>query len=339
MDIATSGWVREQKNNLNQPMPAKNASGTIGYIERFDPSVNDLLDADAKIEVVVEGLQWAEGPVWSQGGLFFSDVPQNILYRWTPKDGVRPFLEPSGYTGTTARGGEPGSNGLTLDREGRLVICQHGDRRVVRLETDGKTLTVLADHYKGMRLNSPNDLCFDRNGNLYFTDPPYGLVQNDRDPLKEMDLNGVYLRRPSGDLVRLPIELKFPNGIALTPDEKGLYVLVSDPQNPIVMKYDVGPDGNVANGKVFFDASSLVARKLPGMPDGMKVDVKGNLWMGGPGGILILSSAGKHLATLRTDVPTANCAWGDDGSTLYICSQHRVLRIKTRTRGILPGPR
>jgi gluconolactonase len=323
-------------NNLNPPMVAANASGTVGSIERLDPAIDELLAPDAKIELLVNGLQWAEGPVWSAGGLYFSDVPQNTLYRWTPTDGVHPFLKPSGYTGVIPRGGEPGSNGLTLDHQGRLVICQHGDRRVVRLEHDGKTLTVLADRYKGMRFSSPNDLCFDSHGNLYFTDPPYGLVGHDQDPTKEMDLNGVYLRRPSGELIRLDVDLKFPNGIAFTPDEKGLYILVSDPNNPVVMKYDVQGDGTVMNGRVNFDASALHAKGLPGLPDGMKVDVKGNTWFGGPGGILVVSSEGKHLATLLTGVKTANCGWGDDGSTLYICSEHRLLRIKTKTKGKLP---
>lgn len=324
-----------QRNNLNPPMPAKNATGTFGTIERLDPAIDALLAPDAKIEILVDNLQWAEGPVWSKGGLFFSDVPQNTLYRWTPGEGVKPFLSPSGYTGTTPRGGEPGSNGLTLDRQGRLVLCQHGDRRVSRLEDDGKTITPLAQRYKGMRFNSPNDLCFDAKGNLYFTDPPYGLTEK-----REMDVNGVYLLRPSGELRRLEVDLTFPNGVALTPDGTGLYVLVSDPKRPVIMKYDVNrADATVSNGRVFFDAAPLAAKGLPGLPDGMKVDVKGDLWFGGPGGILVLSPEAKHLATLRTNVPTANCAWGDaDGSSLYICSQHRLLRIKTKIRGVLPGP-
>ena len=317
-------------------MFARNATGTLGSIQRLDPAADDLLAQDAKIEILVDGLDWAEGPVWSAGGLYFSDVKQNTLYRWTPEGGVKPFLQPSGYTGSTPRGGEPGSNGLTLDHEGRLVICQHGNRRVVRLEKDGKTITPLAERYQGKRFNSPNDLCFDSKGNLYFTDPPYGLVERDNDPLKEME-NSAYLLRPSGELLRLTTGIKYPNGIVLTPDEKGLYILVSDTSNPVVMKYDVQPDGSIANGRVFFDAKSLAAQNLPGLPDGGKVDVHGNLWLGAPGGILVLSPEGKHLATLLTGDKTANCNWGDDGSTLYICCNHRVLRIKTKTRGVLPG--
>ena len=325
-------------NNTNPPMVARNTTGTLGTITRLDPAIDALLAADAKVEILIDGIQWAEGPVWSDGGLYFSDVPQNTIYRWTPEAGVVPYLQPSGYTGTTPRGGEPGSNGLTLDRQGHLVMCQHGDRRVARLEADGK-VTSLADKFDGKRFSSPNDLCYDSKGNLYFTDPPYGLEKQDKDPKKETDLNGVYLLRASGELVRTPIDLKFPNGVALSPDEKSLFICVSDSKNPVIMKYDVQADGNVANGKVFFDTSALLAKRLPGIPDGMKFDTAGNLWATGPGGVMILSPQGKHLGTISTGVNTANCAWGDDGSTLYITANHNVCRVKTRTKGIMPGAR
>ena len=323
-------------NNTNPPMVARNTTGTLGTITRLDPAIDALLAADAKVEILIDGIQWAEGPVWSDGGLYFSDVPQNTIYRWTPEAGVVPYLQPSGYTGTTPRGGEPGSNGLTLDRQGHLVMCQHGDRRVARLEADGK-VTSLADKFDGKRFSSPNDLCYDSKGNLYFTDPPYGLEKQDKDPKKETDLNGVYLLRASGELVRTPIDLKFPNGVALSPDEKSLFICVSDSKNPVIMKYDVQADGNVANGKVFFDTSALLAKRLPGIPDGMKFDTAGNLWATGPGGVMILSPQGKHLGTISTGVNTANCAWGDEGSTLYITANHNVCRVKTKTKGIMPG--
>lgn len=323
-------------NNTNPPMVARNTTGTLGTITRLDPAIDALLAADAKVEILIDGIQWAEGPVWFDGGLYFSDVPQNTIYRWTPEAGVVPYLQPSGYTGTTPRGGEPGSNGLTLDRQGHLVMCQHGDRRVARLEADGK-VTSLADKFDGKRFSSPNDLCYDSKGNLYFTDPPYGLEKQDKDPKKETDLNGVYLLRASGELVRTPIDLKFPNGVALSPDEKSLFICVSDSKNPVIMKYDVQADGNVANGKVFFDTSALLAKRLPGIPDGMKFDTAGNLWATGPGGVMILSPQGKHLGTISTGVNTANCAWGDDGSTLYITANHNVCRVKTKTKGIMPG--
>ena len=322
-------------NDTNPPMLARNATGTLGTIERIDPALDALLATDARVEILVEGVHWAEGPVWIDGGLCFSDVKQNTMYRWTAADGVHPYLQPSGYTSATPRGGEPGSNGLTLDLQGHIVMCQHGDRRVARLGEDGK-VTPVAERYQGKRFSSPNDLCFDSKGNLYFTDPPYGLEGMDKDPKKEMDMNGVYLVRPAGEVVRLAIDLKAPNGIAFSLDEKTLYICVSDPKNPIIMSYEVQPDGTVAGGKVFFDSSAMLARKLPGLPDGMKLDIHGNIWVGGPGGILILSPQGKHLGTLLTGQPTANCAWGDDGSTLYICANHQVCRIRTTTKGVWP---
>lgn len=333
--------------DTNPPMVAKNATGVLGTIERLDPAADQLLPADAKVEILVEGVDWAEGPIWFRGGLNFSDVKQNTQYRWTPEKGVRVFLKPSGYTGATPRGGEPGSNGLTLDRQGRLVMCQHGDRRVARLEDDFKTATAVADHYQGKRFNSPNDLCFDSKGNLYFTDPPYGLEQRDADPKRELE-NSAYLVRPSGEVVRLDLgtidygngvsgPVKYPNGVALSVDEKTLYFCVSDPDHPVYLKYDVQPDGNIANGKVFFDTTPMFKKGLPGIPDGIKLDRDGNIWATGPGGVFVFNAEGKHLATLLTGVRTANINWGDDGSTLYICAHHNVCRIRTLAKGVMAG--
>ncbi len=334
-------------NDTNPPTLAKNATGVLGTIDRLDPAIDKLLASDAKVEILVEGVDWAEGPVWFHEGLNFSDVKQNTQYRWTPEAGVSVYLKPSGYTAAAPRGGEPGSNGLTLDRQGRLVMCQHGDRRVVRLENDGKTLTVLAERYEGKRLNSPNDLCFDSRGNLYFTDPPYGLEGSDNDPKKELE-NGAYLVRASGEIVRLNLGMidygggkiepvQYPNGVALSVDERSLYFCVSDPKHPVFLKYDVQPDGNIANGRVFFDTTPMFVKKLPGLPDGIKLDLNGNVWATGPGGVFIFSPGGKHLATLATGVPTANLNWGGDGSTLYICANHNVCRIKTLTKGVMAG--
>ncbi len=332
---ASTQPTSQPSNNTNPPMVATNGHGALGMIQRLSPALDELIAPGAEIQVLVDGLQWAEGPVWSHGGLYFSDVPQNVIYRWEPQGGVRPFLRPSGYTGKTPRGGEPGSNGLTLDLQGRLTICQHGDRRVVRMEKSGE-LTPLAETFGGKRFSSPNDLCFNSRGDLYFTDPPYGLEGRDADPKKEMETNGVYLRHSDGALVRLPIDVKFPNGVALSPDERTLYICVSDPHDPVIMSYDVGADGNVSNAKVLFDASGLAAQGLPGLPDGMKIDTRGNVWSTGPGGVLVLTADGKHLGTIATGVPTANCAWGDDGSTLYIAANHTLCRVRTRAKGILP---
>jgi gluconolactonase len=268
-----------------------------------------------------------------QGGyLLFSDVPSNTVYRWSATEGVRIFLKPSGYTGSVPRGGEPGSNGLTTDSEGRLVLCEHGDRRVGRLEKDWKHVT-LADRFMGKRFNSPNDVVFKSNGDFYFTDPPYGLEKNVDDPKKEIPYQGVYRVKPNGEITRLTDQITRPNGLAFSPDEKTLYVACSDPKIAVWMAYDVKPDGTLENGRVFFDATPMVSPTNKGLPDGLKVDAQGNLWATGPGGVLILSPEGKHLGTIQTGEATANCAWGDDGSTLYITADMFLCRVKTKVKG------
>jgi gluconolactonase len=329
----------QMPNNTNALMVGRAGSGTLGTIERLDPALDALLATDAKTEILVQGLDWSEGPVWSkaQQCLLFSDVPQNMVYRWSQEKGLSVYLRPSGYMGSTPRGGEPGSNGLTMDREGRLVLCEHGERRVARLEKDGRTQTALADKYEGKRFNSPNDLCFDSKGDLIFTDPPYGLEGQLKDPKKELPFQGVYRLSANGKLTLLTREITFPNGVALSPDEKVLYVAESNPDKPVIWAFDVKSDGSVANKRMFFDASAMAAKKLKGLPDGMKVDVQGNLWATGPGGVLILSPAGKHLGTILTGEATANCTCGDDGSVLYITADMYICRIKTMTRGKMPG--
>jgi gluconolactonase len=310
----------------------------IGSIDRLDPKLDDLIAPGTKIEKLAENFDWSEGPLWHRKGgyLLFSDVPQNVVFKWNPRDGkVTQFLKPSGYTGSTPRGGEPGSNGLTFDHEGRLVLCQHGDRRIVRVEKDGKW-TTLADRYEGKRFNSPNDLIYDRGGNLYFTDPPYGLEGKNDDPKKELNFNGVYLLRKTGELVLLTKEFTFPNGLAFSPDERTLYVNQSDPDKPITRALDVKSDGTVTNSRVLFDATHLKAAGGKGLPDGMKVDMRGNLFATGPGGVLILSPEGKHLGTINTGEATANCNWGGDGSDLYITADMYLCRVKTKTKGKMP---
>jgi gluconolactonase len=330
--------VTELKNNSNPVIVGETASGTLGSVERLEPALDGLLAKDAKVEILAKGLDWAEGPVWSkrEGCLYFSDVPQNEIYRWAEKGGLSVYLKPSGYWGTTPRGGEPGSNGLTVDREGRLVACQHGERRVARLERDGKW-TVLADRYEGKRFNSPNDLVFDSKGNLFFTDPAYGMEKRLEDPKKELPFQGVYRVSTDGKLSLVTKEIKFPNGVALSPNEQTLYVAESNEQKPQVWAFDLRADGMVANPRTFFDASALAAKKLKGLPDGMKVDRQGNVWLGGPGGILIISPAGKHLGTILTGEATANCAWGGDGSTLYFTADMYLCRIRTLAKGRIPG--
>jgi gluconolactonase len=303
---------------------------TVGSVERLDPALDALLPAGAQMEVLAEGFTWSEGPVWmtSAGQLLFSDVPENRIYRWKEGAGISVFLEPSGFTGTTYDGRERGSNGLTFDREGRLTLCQHGDRRIARQTPDGKGFVSVVDHWEGKRFNSPNDLCIDRAGNLFFTDPPYGMGPGTS---KELDFFGVFRLGADGKLTVVTRDLVRPNGIALSPDQHTLYVGSTDAPSPFIMAYALRPDGTNGPGTVFFDGTALIARtKRPGLMDGMKVDTQGNLWATGPGGVLIISPAGKQLGTLLTGGPTANCAFGGaDGKTLFITAGNRLLRIKT----------
>jgi len=309
---------------------------TFGTIERLDPALDQLIAPGTKIEKLADGFDWSEGPVWMRDGgyLLFSDVPTNTVYKWKEGEGVKPFLNPSGYTGTIPRGGEPGSNGLTADSQGRLVLCQHGDRRVSRLDKD-RQFKVLAEYYQMRRFNSPNDLTFKSNGDLYFTDPPYGLEGLNKDPKKELAFNGVYRVKPNGEITLLTQDLSFPNGIAFSPDEKRLYVAVSDTNRPVIMAYDVKADGTIANERVFFDTKPLLPGRK-GVPDGMKVDNLGNLFATGPGGVLVISPEGKHLGTINTGEATANCAWGEDGTVLYITADMYLCRVKTKTKGRVP---
>lgn len=319
---------------MQKPDPDK-AYPWMGKIERLDPAMDQLLPAWATIEKLARGFEWSEGPVWVKRGgyLLFSDVPNNIVYRWEPGVGTTEFLFPSGYTGSVNRGGEPGSNGLTLDKQGRLVLAQHGDRQIGRLEKNNK-IKPLARYYQKRRFNSPNDLVYHSNGDLYFTDPPYGLEKNNADPAKELNFNGVYRLTPKGQVDLLISDLSFPNGIALSPDESTLYVAISDPKRPVIMAYSLTGEGKTWNGRVFFDASSLMQGRK-GLPDGLKVDKRGNLWATGPGGVLVISDEGKHLGTINTGEATANCAFGgSDGSMLYITADMFLCRVQTLTQGL-----
>jgi gluconolactonase len=311
-----------------------------GSIERLDPALDALIAPDAKIETLAEGFDWSEGPVWvaKQKSLLFSDIPPNTVYRWTEGKGITVFMKPSGYHGTRTDLKEPGTNGLVLDRKGNLLMAAHGDRRIARLaswsDPNGKQVAV-AEKHDGKRFNSPNDLVVHSSGDLFFTDPPYGLAKLVDDPDKELPFQGVFRVDGKGKTTLLHDGLERPNGIGLAPDEKILYVANSHGPRPIWMAFDLKPDRSVANGRVFFDATELVAKtKREGAPDGFKVDKQGNLFATGPGGVLVLSSTGKHLGTILTGKPTANVGFGDDGSTLYITAQSLLLRIKTKTKGL-----
>ena len=241
-------------------------------------------------------------------------------------------MKPSGLLNPAPGFRESGSNGLAVDVDGRLLICQQGERRVARLEKNG-TQTVIAAKFDGKRFNSPNDLAIRKNGDVYFTDPPYGLANFNASPLKELPHNGVYRVDPKGEVTLLIPDLTWPNGIAFSPDEKHLYVAVSDPGDPRIMAYEVQPDGTVANGRTFFDAKPLRGQGHRGTCDGLKVDAQGNVWATGPGGVLVFSPAGKHLGSILTNEDTGNCCWGDGGGTLYITAHRFLLRVKTATKG------
>lgn len=307
---------------------------TFGNIVRKDSRLDKLVPADARMEQLAEGFDWSEGPVWIKDGgyLLFSDIPKNSVMKWKEGEGISLFMKPSGYTGVADYAPEPGSNGLNVDSQGRIIFCEHGDRRVSRLEPDGGKRT-LADNFQGKRLNSPNDSVFKSNGDLYFTDPPYGLPKRFDDPRRELDFCGVYRLSPDGELTLLTRDMTRPNGIAFSPDEKTLYVAQSDPAAAIWMAHDVKPDGTLGEGRVFFDATAWVKEGKKGLPDGMKVDVAGNLFATGPGGVHIFAPDGTHLGTLETGQATGNCTWGDDGSTLYINADMYLVRIKLNTKG------
>jgi gluconolactonase len=313
---------------------SKTGYPAVGRIERLDPRFDALIPPAAVLEKVADGIDWAEGPLWNAGdeSLLFSDVPRNGIFRWKEGAGIVPFLRESGYTGKERfQGREPGSNGLVFDREGRLVRCQHGNRRIVRREVNGQD-TVLADRYDGKRLNSPNDLVFKSNGDLYFTDPPFGLPGTFEDLAKELPFQGVYRVTRRGVLTALVKNLKAPNGIGFSPDEKILYVSDSDRHRPIWMAYPVLPDGTLGPGRQFAEAIAWV-KEGEGVADGLKIDRSGNLFGAAPGGIHVFAPDGTRLGRIETGVPTGNLNWGEDGSVLYIAANHWILRLRTSTKG------
>ncbi len=302
-------------------------------ITSLDPRFDQLVPNDAKLERIADGFTWVEGPVWhKQGGyLLFSDIPANAVYQWKSGEGTSVYLKSSGYSSTSPFAGkEPGSNGLTFDGKGQLVLCRHGDRQIGRLESNG-TIAPLVDRYDGHKINSPNDLVFKSNGDLYFTDPPFGLPGVFDDPNKA-PVQGVYRVTKDGTVTRLITDIKAPNGIAFSPDEKTLYVSDVDPKRAAWLAYDVKPDGTVTNGRVFFDATRW--RKDPFFgPDGFKVDKHGNIFGARPGGLSVIAPDGTLLGTIETGQPTSNVAWGEDGNTLFVTGGTSVYRIKLTTRG------
>ncbi len=303
----------------------------IGTVERLDARFDKLVPADAQLEKIADGFIWTEGAVWSKqtNRLLFSDIPNNVVMQWRPSGGTSVYLKPSGYTGAKPRGGkagdEPGSNGLMFDNQGRLVLCEHGDRRVARIEADSNK-TVLAESYFGKRLNSPNDLAIHPNGDIYFTDPPYGLEKGAK---RELDFTGVFrIAAKDGKLSLVSKDLR-PNGIALSPDAKKLYVT----NGSAWMVFPVHEDGTTGEGKVFVDTKTWPAPSPPGGLDGMKCDADGNIFATGPGGVCVMAPDGTLLGRFKTGDRTANLCFGEDGRTLFVCVNHRIGRLRLLTKG------
>src|SRR6266496_3168495 len=330
-------WVKSATLDFYQAGRGTGIQEVETKILRKGPALDSIVSPGAKIEKLGGGFMFTEGPVWVRDGgyLLFSDPNNNVIYRWSEEEGVSVYRTHSGYTGMNiGEYGQPGSNGLTLDAQGRLTINEHGNRRVTRLEKNGQ-LTVLADRYEGKRLNSPNDLVYRSDGALYFTDPPFGLPKFFDDPRKELPYSGVFRVSPDGKQVQLlTTDLKGPNGLAFSPVEKYFYVDDWDTEKKIIMRYEVNSDGTLSNGKVFFDMTSAEGEDAL---DGMKIDQKGNLYVSGPGGLWIISPEGKHLGTIMGPEHPHNFAWGDDdGKTLYLCAKTGLYRIRLKIPGVRP---
>lgn len=304
-------------------------------LQSLDPAFDKLVSKDAKAEILADGFMWSEGPLWIEKHkmLLFSDVRKNVIYKWTQEKGKEVYLDPSGYTGTIPRGGELGSNGLGLSNDGKLVICQDGNRQVVIMDAPlGKPepkFKVLASNYKGLKFDSPNDLAFMSNGDIYFTDPPYGLEKNVADPLKEAKYQGVYKISKNGEVTLLTTEIARPNGIGLFPGEKQILIANSDPANPVWYIYDLDKNGLLTNSRIFYTAK-VTEQGFFGSPDGLKIDKEGNVFATGPGGVWIFNKTGKLLGKILVDNLASNCSFSADQKTLYVTNNRRVIKIALR---------
>ncbi|HLG38418.1 MAG TPA: SMP-30/gluconolactonase/LRE family protein [Chitinophagaceae bacterium] len=319
----------------DNPKEVQTKYKTIGSLEKIDPSLDSIISPAAQAEIIAEGFDWSEGPVWveSHKMLLFSDVPRDTVFKWTEEKGKEVYLTPSGYTDTIKRGGEMGSNGLVLDKDGHLILCQHGNRQMAKmdapLDNPQPKYISLANSYKGKKLNSPNDAVYNGKGELFFTDPPYGLEKNVDDPKKEIPFQGVYSIKTDGETVLMTDSITRPNGIALMPGEKMVVVANSDPEKPNWYAFDIDNNGNFSNGRVFYSAAGQ-DKSQKGLPDGFKIDKNGNVFATGPGGIWILNRDGKLLGKYKLTEASSNCAFSPDEKTLYITNDMYVLRLKMR---------
>lgn len=318
------------------PAPAPAAPG-IGKLSVYDAAFHRLVPVDAKIETLAEGFTWSEGPTWVKRGgyLLFTDVPENTLYRWSQRDGLSVLLKPSGYAGPPLQElREAGANGLSAQADGKVLLADSGSRLVAELDPVMKTKTTLASRYDGKRFNSPNDLVRHADGAVFFTDPPYGLKGIEKSPVRELPFSGVYRLDADGTVHLLDDSLAFPNGIALSPDQRTLYVSNSDPARPVWMAYSLDARGEVVGKRVFADASDLMGEGVQGLPDGMAVAADGTLFATGPGGVIVFDPQGRRLGRIETGAAVANCAFGDDGRTLYMTSHTFLARVRVNARGV-----
>jgi len=307
-----------------------------GTVKAEAPGFQRLVPRGAAVRVLADGITWAEGPVWIPEGryLLFSDVPKNRMYRWNPgAHSASVFLEPSG--GIETKGfREPGSNGLKRGGPGALLIADSGNRAIALLNLRTKAKRLLIQRFEGKKLNSPNDLAIGPDGAIWFTDPPYGLEGVEDSPLKEQTADRVYRLAPDGKVTAVESDLKFPNGIAFSPDGRRLYVSNSDPKKAVILAWDVSPGGTLSHRRVFADMTALAAKGLPGLPDGMTVDERGNLWATGPGGLHVIAPDGRELGLISTGVAISNCTFGGpDGRTLFMTSTHQLAAVRTSVRG------
>ena len=334
--LSGCGATQQAEPSSSPPPSLPPSASSIGQLTEMDASFRDTVSPDASIEKIAEGFTWSEGPAWVQDGnyLLFTDVPQNTLHRWKESEGLSVFLKPSGLANPDPRiTREAGANGLFAEPGGTLLLADSGSRVVARLDLGTKQRTILASSFQGKRFNSPNDLVRHSNGAVFFTDPPYGLEGLNDSPAKELAFNGVYRLDKDGSVQLVDEGLSFPNGIALSPDERTLYVSNSDPARPIWMAYSLDANGTATGKRVFADATDLQGEGVPGLPDGMAVSTDGKIFATGPGGVLVMDATGKRLGRIETGTAISNCTFGDDGSTLYMTSHAMLARVRVKATG------